>query len=135
MTVPTSYLDHAATTPMLAESLAVTTELMSQLGNASSLHAAGREARRLVEEAREKVAAAVGARPSDVVFTSGGTESDNLAVKGLYWTRRVADPRKRRILTTAIEHHAVLDTAEWLAGAEGAEVEHLPVDRFGRLDV
>ncbi|MGH3386642.1 MAG: cysteine desulfurase family protein, partial [Nocardioidaceae bacterium] len=139
MTVPTppliTYLDHAATTPMLAESLAVTTELMSQLGNASSLHAAGREARRLVEEAREQVAAALGARPSDVVFTSGGTESDNLAVKGLYWTRRAADPRRRRILTTAIEHHAVLDTAEWLAGAEGAEVEHLPVDRFGRLDV
>ncbi|HET7328573.1 MAG TPA: cysteine desulfurase family protein [Nocardioidaceae bacterium] len=130
-----AYLDHAATTPMLAESLAATTELMHQLGNASSLHTSGREARRVVEEARETLAATLGARPSDVVFTSGGTEANNLALKGLYWARRAADPRRRRILTTAVEHHAVLDPLAWLAAHEGAEVEHLPVDRHGRLDI
>ncbi len=128
-----TYLDHAATTPMLAEPLTVTTELMRTLGNASSLHAAGREARRVVEESRETVAASLGARPSDVVFTSGGTEADNLAVKGLYWKRRDADPRRTRLLSTAVEHHAVLDSLHWLSDAQGAEVELLPVDRVGRL--
>ena len=87
------YLDHAATTPMLPEALAAMTEELAQLGNPSSLHNAGRRARRVVEESRELIAEAYGARPSEVVFTSGGTEADNLAVKGLYWARRAADPR------------------------------------------
>jgi cysteine desulfurase len=130
-----TYLDHAATTPMRAEALDATTELMHRLGNASSLHAAGRLARRSVEEARERLAAALGARPGDVVFTSGGTEADNLALKGIYWARRDRDDRRRRILTTAVEHHAVLDAIAWLADREGAEVERLPVDRVGRLDL
>src|SRR5215472_7879153 len=75
------YLDHAATTPMLPESLAAMTEELAQLGNPSSLHNAGRRARRVVEESREQIAEAYGARPSEVVFTSGGTEADNLALK------------------------------------------------------
>src|ERR671931_1286328 len=122
------YLDHAATTPMLPEAIAAVTEAMGQLGNPSSLHTAGRAARRRVEESRESLAAALGARPSEVLFTAGGTESDNLAVKGIFWARRDANPRRRRIVTSAVEHHAVLDAVEWLVEHEGAEVTWLPVD-------
>jgi len=125
----THYLDHAATTPMVAAAVDEMRSRLGDVGNASSLHASGRRARRLVEEARERVAAALGARPSEVVFTAGGTEADNLAVKGLYWARG----GRRRVLTTAVEHHAVLDPVEWLAEREGAEVELLPVDGTGAL--
>lgn len=128
------YLDHAATTPMLPNAVAAVAAEQAQVGNASSLHAAGRRARRVVEESREQLAAVLGARPGDVVFTSGGTEGDNLALKGLYWSRRAADPRRRRIITSAVEHHAVLDPVQWLADHEGAVVERLPVDRLGRVD-
>ena len=107
---------------------------LGTVGNASSLHASGRRARRAVEESRESLAAALGAQPADVVFTGGGTESDNLALKGLYWARHAADPRRRRVLVTAVEHHAVLDAAEWLALCQGAEVVHLPVDGAGRIE-
>jgi cysteine desulfurase len=132
-----AYLDHAASTPMLQEAVdAVTGALQASLtsaGNASSLHTAGRRARRLVEESRESLAAGLGARPSEVVFTAGGTESDNLAVKGLWWARRAADPRRTRILASAVEHHAVLDAVEWLVRHEGATVDWLEVDRTGRV--
>ncbi|MYW76838.1 cysteine desulfurase [Streptomyces sp. LaPpAH-199] len=128
-----AYLDHAATTPMLPEAIEAMTAQLSVTGNASSLHAAGRRARRTVEESRETLADSLGARPSEVVFTAGGTEADNLAVKGLYWSRRDADPRRTRVLTGPVEHHAVLDAVDWLADHEGATVEHLPVDRYGRV--
>ncbi|QYN40796.1 cysteine desulfurase [Pseudonocardia sp. DSM 110487] len=118
---------------MLPEAVAAMAEALSRTGNASSLHTSGRRARRDVEEARERIAAAVGARPSEVVLTTGGTESDNLAVKGLYWARRDADARRTRVLVSAIEHHAVLDAAQWLAAHEGAEVELLEVDDVGRV--
>ena len=108
------YLDHAATTPMLTAAVQAMTEQMARVGNPSSLHAAGRESRRIVEEAREEIAAALGARPSEVIFTGGGTESDNLAVKGIFWSRRDADLRRRRIIASSVEHHAVLDPLEWL---------------------
>lgn len=129
------YLDHAATTPMLPEAVAAMVAELTVVGNASSLHTAGRRARRVVEESRELLAAAVGARPSEVVFTSGGTESDNLAVKGTYRARRDQDRRRRRVLVSAVEHHAVLDTVEWLAEHEDAEAVHLPVDGVGRVDL
>jgi cysteine desulfurase len=129
----TSYLDHAATTPMLPEAVAAMTATLAEVGNASSLHASGRRARRTVEESRERLAAALGARPSEVVLTAGGTESDNLAVKGIFWARREADPRRRRVVASAIEHHAVLDAVDWLERHEGAEVTWLPVDRQGRV--
>ncbi|WP_084796257.1 cysteine desulfurase family protein [Pseudonocardia asaccharolytica] len=128
-----TYLDHAATTPMLPQAVAAVSEALAITGNASSLHSSGRRSRRLVEEARERLAAAVGARPSEVVLTTGGTESDNLAVKGLYWSRRAADPRRTRVLVSEIEHHAVLDSAEWLAEHEGAQLELLEVDEWGRV--
>ncbi|MGZ4492315.1 MAG: cysteine desulfurase family protein [Nocardioidaceae bacterium] len=129
------YLDHAASTPMRAEAVTTMTEQLTRLGNPSSLHASGRAARRVVEEAREKIAHALNARPGEVVFTSGGTESDNLAIKGLFWARRAADPRRTRILATSVEHHAVLDPLHWLSDEEGADVELLPVDELGRLRV
>ena len=127
------YLDHAATTPMLSEALDAYVATAREVGNASSLHAPGRLARRRVEESRERVAAALGVRPSEVIFTGGGTESDNLAVKGIFWARRSANPRRNRIVASAIEHHAVLDTVIWLEEHEGAAVTWLPVDGLGRV--
>ncbi|MCK9823180.1 cysteine desulfurase [Nocardioides cavernae] len=129
------YLDHAATTPMLPVAVEAMTRQLSGVGNASSLHASGRGARRVVEESRETIAGVIGARPGDVVFTSGGTESDNLALKGIFWARRAEDPRRTRILSSSIEHHAVLDPLHWLAETDGAEVELLPVSGQGVLDV
>ncbi len=129
-----SYLDHAATTPMLPAAVDLMAELLGQVGNASSLHASGRRARRIVEESRETVAAALGARPSEVLFTSGGTESDNLAVKGLFWARRDADPLRSTLLVSAVEHHAVLDAAVWLTEHDGAELGIVPVDSNGRVE-
>lgn len=131
----TVYLDHAATTPVLPEALRELTAQLAVTGNPSSLHASGRAARRAVEEARERLAASVGARPSEVVWTGGGTEADNLAVKGLFWARRTVDPARRRILVSAVEHHAVLDPAFWMAEHAGAELVLLPVDADGALDV
>lgn len=127
------YLDHAATTPLSAEALAVMTRELARTGNPSSLHGAGRRARRAVEDARETLAAAAGAHPSEVIFTSGGTEADNLAVKGLFWARRDQNPRRTRILCSAVEHHAVMDTVEWLERHEGADVVWLPVDSEGTV--
>jgi len=128
-----TYLDHAATTPVLPEVLAAMTEQLGRVGNASSLHASGRAARRAAEQSRERLAEARGARPSEVLFTSGGTESDNLAVKGLFWARRQADSRRRRIVVSPAEHHAVLDSVEWLAKHDGADVTWLRVEPSGRV--
>ena len=126
------YLDHAATTPMRPEAIAAMAEELGHLGNPSSLHAAGRRARRVVEESREQLAEVFGARPSEVVFTSGGTEADNLAVKGLYWARQDAAAR-RQVLTTSVEHHAILDSVRWLEEAQGAEAIWLAVDDDGMV--
>src|SRR5690606_5063351 len=120
-------------TPVRPEVLADLTDAFGLLGNASSLHEAGRHARRVVEEARETLAEAMGCTPHEVVFTSGGTEANNLALKGLYWARNAQDPTRQRILVSAVEHHAVLDPARWLADHQGAVVEELPVDSYGRL--
>ena len=127
-----TYLDHAATTPALPEVVEAVAAAMADCGNPSSLHGAGRAARRRVEEARESIAADLGARPSEVLFTSGGTESDNLALIGMFRARRRADPARNQILTAATEHHAVIDTAERLAADEGAQVHWLAVDEHAR---
>ena len=124
------YLDHAATTPMLPEAIEVMTEELAELGNPSSLHNAGRRARRVVEESREQIAEVLNTRPSEVVFTGGGTEADNLAIKGLYWARQDAG---RRVLVSSIEHHAVLDSVRWLHTHEGADTSYLDVDGQGVL--
>ena len=117
---------------MLPEALDAYVAAAGKIGNPSSLHAAGRGARRLVEESRESIAALLGARPSEVVFTSGGTESDNLATKGMFWA---AQPGRRRVVASAVEHHAVLDAVDWLGRHEHADVTWLPVSAAGRIDV
>ena len=115
---------------MVAAAAEAMTRESGLVGNPSSLHASGRRARRVVEESRETIAAALGARPGEVVFTSGGTEADNLALKGVFWSRP-----GHRILASAVEHHAVLDSLQWLAEHEGAEIELIPVDAEGRMDL
>ena len=129
-----AYLDHAATTPMLAEALDAYVAAARDVGNPSSLHAAGRCARRVVEESRERIAAALNARPSEIIFTSGGTESDNLATKGIFWAQRSVSLNRTRVIASAVEHHAVLDAVDWLGTHEGATVDLLPVDTDGRVD-
>ncbi|UWX96329.1 cysteine desulfurase [Arthrobacter zhaoxinii] len=129
------YLDHAATTPISASALAALTSELSRSGNPSSLHGSGRRARMVVEDSREILAAAAGCHPSEIIFTSGGTEADNLAVKGLFWARRDADPVRNRILVSGIEHHAVLDAVEWLEKHEGAVPVWIPVDSDGVISL
>jgi cysteine desulfurase len=126
------YLDHAATTPMVPEAVEAMTRELGRTGNASSLHGSGRAARKVVEEAREAIAAHVGARPGELIFTSGGTESDNLAVKGGFWAQ--AARGRTGLVTSAVEHHAVLDAVAWLGESAGADVHELPVDATGRID-
>ncbi len=128
----TAYLDHAATTPMLPAAVEALAGQSLQVGNASSLHTSGRAARAVVEESRERIASALGARPSEVVFTSGGTEADNLAVKGTYAARLAADRARTRLVVSGIEHHAVLDPVEFLV-AGGALVSWLEPDRCGHI--
>ncbi len=134
------YLDHAATTPMLPEAIDALTAALAVVGNPSSIHSAGQQAKRLLEESRERIAATLGADGIEVVFTGNGTEAVNLAIKGLWWQRRTAaavaaetSPARRRILMPAGEHHATIDTVEWLVAHEGAEVVELPLDEVGRL--
>jgi cysteine desulfurase len=129
------YLDHAATTPMLPSAFAAYVDALARVGNASALHRSGRSARAVVEDARDALALALGASPSEVILTSGGTEADNLAVKGMFWARRAADLRRTRVVTTAIEHHASLDPAHWLAREHGATAVVLPVDSDGVVDL
>jgi cysteine desulfurase len=126
------YLDHAATTPMSPEVLGAYVSALSVVGNPSSIHSQGQNAKRMLEEAREQVAAALGADSVEVTFTSGGTEAINLAIKGLWWARST---QRGRILIAAGEHHATIDAAAWLGSAEGAIVEEVPVDPVGRIDL
>lgn len=118
---------------MRPSAVAAMTAQLALTGNASSLHTSGRLARRVVEESRETIAGAIGCRPSEVVFTSGGTESDNLAVQGTYAARRDADPARTRLLVSSVEHHAVLDCADFLAARDGAKVSWLDCDSQGRV--
>jgi cysteine desulfurase len=129
-----TYLDHAATTPLVAAAVQAVTAQLVQVGNPSSLHASGRAARRVVEESREQVAAALGARPAEVIFTSGGTEADNLAIKGAYGARSGPE-RRPRLVISSIEHHAVLDPARWLATDRGADLVEVAVTGAGSLDL
>jgi cysteine desulfurase len=127
------YLDYAASAPLRAEALAAMLPLLRRpAANPSSQHGPGRAARAAVETAREQVAALVGAAPGEVVFTSGGTEADNLAVKGVVLAR----PRgARQLVCSAVEHHAVLDAAAWAEADAGARVTLAPVDTAGRVDL
>ena len=125
------YLDHAATTPLHPEVLETMLPYLTEhWGNPSSIHTSGRDARRGLDEAREMVARLLGAKPREIVFTSGGTESDNLAIKGAAWA---ASARARHIVTTEIEHKAVLHSCAVME-RHGFEVTYLPVNRYGRVD-
>lgn len=135
------YLDHAATTPMLPEAIEAYASSLGIVGNPSSIHSQGQNAKRMLEEAREQVAASLGCDPIEIVFTSGGTESVNLAVKGMFWARNNgvlgshSSPPRRRILVPRGEHHATIDAVEWLERDEGAIVEWLPIDASGRISL
>jgi len=124
------YLDHAATTPMFDVAIDAMNSALRKLGNPSSLHTEGRSTRKDVEDAREKIAQAVGCLASEVIFTGSGTEADNAAIKGLFW-----HSDKKIILVSSIEHHAVLDPAQWLAEHEGAELIQIPVNTDGVIEL
>jgi cysteine desulfurase len=129
------YLDNAATTPLRPEVLVEYTNFLQKLGNPSSVHTSGQQVRQALEEARESIAQIVDCDRSEVLFTSGGTESDNLAIKGIYWQRKVEDSKRNIIVTAGTEHHGVLDPIEWLESHDGAEVALVPVSFDGELDL
>jgi cysteine desulfurase len=115
---------------MADAAIAAMTNSLSKIGNPSSLHTQGRATRKDVEDAREVIAKAVGALPSEIIFTGSGTEADNAAIKGLFWKSG-----KKVIVISAVEHHAVLDPARWLVEHEGAELIEIPVTKTGLIDL
>lgn len=126
------YMDNAATTAVSPEVLQAMLPYFTDIyGNPSSIHSTGRDARRAVDAARKQVAAAIGAQPTEIYFTAGGSESDNWAIKGTAFAKRA---KGNHIITSQIEHHAVLHTCAWLE-KQGFEVTYLPVDEFGRVRV
>jgi cysteine desulfurase len=129
------YLDHAATTPMSPVAIHALTAAMAKTGNASSLHTQGRSVRKDVEEAREAIALASGARPNEMIFTGSGTEANNLAVKGFYWSAIAQDPKRNVIVIAAFEHHAILEPVEWLEKHEGAVLIYIPITPSGVVDL
>jgi cysteine desulfurase len=129
------YLDYAATTPLRKEVFDCYVEHLQTLGNPSSVHSSGQLVRRALEEARESLAKSVDCNRSEVIFTAGGTESDNLAIKGLFWQRVAEDANRRVIISAATEHHASIDPMEWLEKHDGAEIIWLPVDEQGLVDL
>jgi cysteine desulfurase len=128
------YLDYAATVPMSPEVLAVYTDALAVVGNPSSIHSFGQSARQMVEESREAIALAVNADRNEVIFTSGGTEGNNLAVKGIYWERNKEFTLRKKIVSAYTEHHAVIDAIEWLEKHEDAEAIWVPVSEEGEID-
>jgi cysteine desulfurase len=130
------YLDHAATSPMPPEVIAAYVEALGVVGNPASIHSQGQNAKRMLEEARERVAESVGADSVEVTFTGGGTEAVNLAIKGLWWARvSSGSTRRGRILVPMGEHHATIDAIEWLEKHEGAVIDWIPIDGLGRIDL
>jgi len=128
-----AYFDHAATTPMVEPAITALNNQLKKLGNASSLHSAGRSVRKDLEQAREEIAVAIDCAPSEVIFTASGTEANNLAIKGLFW--KGAKDNKKVIITSTFEHHAVMDPIIWLAEHEGAQIVGIKVDRKGFIDL
>jgi cysteine desulfurase len=129
------YLDHAATSPIRASVLALYVATLSEIGNPASVHSFGQHSRQILEQAREEIAKAINCDRNEVIFTSGGTESDNLAIKGIYWDVNSKDPSKNVIISAAAEHHAVLDAINWLVDSQNAELYLIPSDDQGVLDI
>jgi cysteine desulfurase len=133
--MPRVYFDNAATTPIAEVALQAFIEQSRHIGNASSLHTYGRDVRKAVEEARERIAGLIDAHASEIIFTGSGTEANNLALKGAYWHRNKDGIARNLIVISAFEHHAVLDPARWLEDFEGAEVVLVPVSKEGYVDI
>ncbi len=129
------YLDHAASSPVRPEAREAYLAALAVTGNPSSIHRDGQNARRILEDARVVVSDALGCDPIELIFTSGGTESVNLGITGLFRARRSSDPRRVRIVVPEAEHHATIDTVEWLAAHEGAVIDWVPVDSLGRISL
>ena len=129
------YLDHAATSPIRASVLELYISTLSEIGNPASVHSFGQHSRQILEQAREEIAKAINCDRNEVIFTSGGTESDNLAIKGIYWDVNSKDPSKNVIISAAAEHHAVLDAINWLVDSQNAELYLIPSDDQGVLDI
>jgi cysteine desulfurase len=129
------YLDHAATSPIRASVLELYVATLSEIGNPASVHSFGQRSRHILEQAREEISKALNADRNEVIFTSGGTESDNLAIKGLYWNVNSKSPEKNVIISAAAEHHAVLDAINWLVDSQNAELYLIPSDDQGVLDL
>jgi cysteine desulfurase len=128
------YLDHSATSPIRPAVLADYTATLAEIGNPAAIHSFGQATRQILEQAREDLAAALDCDRNEVIFTSGGTESDNLAIKGLYWSAHQKDPNRTLIISSAAEHHAVLDAIDWLVQEQGAEAFYLPHNPRGEID-
>ena len=129
------YLDHAATSPIRPRVSAHYSKVLGRVGNAASVHSFGQGSRQMLEEAREMIAASIGCDRNEVIFTSGGTESDNLALKGLYWRRHGQDRNRTLIVTSSAEHAAVLDSVNWLVTEQGAEAHFVSMNDDGVLDL
>ena len=133
--MPRVYFDNAATTPISEVALQAFIEQSRLVGNASSLHTYGRDVRKAVEEARERIAGLIDSHASEIIFTGSGTEANNLALKGAFWHRNKDGVARNVIVVSAFEHHAVLDPARWLEDFEGAEVIQVPVTREGFISL
>ncbi len=131
----TIYLDHAATAPINDAAISALTEQVKKLGNASSVHNQGRAIRKDVEDARHLLSELVGCNPSEIIFTGSGTEANNLAIKGFYWNAIASNPKRKVIVTSAFEHHAILDPVEWLVEHEAAEQILIPITKVGVIDL
>ena len=129
------YLDHAATSPIRPSVLAHYSKALEQVGNPASVHSFGQSSRQMLEEARETIAESIGCDRNEVIFTSGGTESDNLAVKGIYWQSHGQDRNRTLIVTSSAEHAAVLDAVNWLVTEQGAEAHFVSMNDDGVLDL
>lgn len=129
------YLDHAATSPIRQSVLDLYVATLSEVGNPASVHSFGQRSRQILEQAREDIAKAIECDRNEVIFTSGGTESDNLAIKGLYWRTNALDTDKNIIVSAAAEHHAVVDAINWLVDSQNAELYLIPSDDQGVLDL
>ncbi len=133
--MPQVYFDHASTTPISSVALESFIEQSKLVGNPSSLHSNGRLARKKVEESRETLANLIGCHSSEIIFTASGTEANNLAIKGIFWHRLKEDPKRKLILISSFEHHAVLDPALWLGESGQAEIVMINVNKDGYIDL
>ncbi|MFM7013658.1 MAG: cysteine desulfurase family protein [Actinomycetota bacterium] len=129
------YLDHAATTPIRPSVASWYAQNSALIGNPASVHSFGQQSRALLEEAREELAKVLGSDRNEVVFTSGGTESINLAIKGCFWNQRAKNPSRKLIISNSAEHHAVLESLEWLVREAGAEVYYLKLNPDGQISL